>query len=121
MAGRHRMYVGSEAGVTIFEDEGGAWRQAGLTLEGKRATVLRASEDGTLYAAVPEEGVYASADGGRAWDLSLKGDVRSLCVDPTNPATVYAGTEPIRLFRTTDAGDHWTEIQGLQRMPEAVR
>src|SRR4051794_2839609 len=112
MAERHRMYVGSEAGVTVFEDEGGTWSRAGVTLGGKRASVLRASEDGTLYAAVPGEGVYASTAGGRSWDLSLKGDVRSLCVDPTSPATVYAGTEPIRLFRTTDAGDHWTELEG---------
>jgi len=115
------MYVGSEIGIAVFEDVGGAWREQRKTLEGKRSTVLRASDDGTLYAAVPEEGVYASSDQGHTWDLSFKGDVRSLAIDPSDPATVYAGTEPIRLFRTTDAGDHWSELEGLQRMPESVR
>src|SRR3954453_4742133 len=121
MAGGDFMYVGSEIGIAVFEDVGGAWREQRKTLEGKRSTVLRASDDGTLYAAVPEEGVYASSDQGHTWDLSFKGDVRSLAIDPSDPATVYAGTEPIRLFRTPDAGDHWSELEVLQCMPESVR
>ncbi len=121
MANQQRMYVGTEAGIIVYEEEGGAWRRDRTTLDGKRAAALLASPDSGIYAAVPDDGVYMSVDAGRTWDHALSGDVRCLALDPSSPSTIYAGTEPIHLFRSTDAGDHWSELQGLQRLPESVR
>jgi photosystem II stability/assembly factor-like uncharacterized protein len=74
-----------------------------------------------VFAGVAGDGVYASSDAGKTWDRALAGDVRSLAVDPTNGAVVYAGTEPVHLYRTSDAGDSWSELDALQELPESVR
>ncbi len=34
--------------------------------------------------------------------------------------TLYAGTQPAGLFRSTDGGDNWTEIESFANAPEAV-
>jgi photosystem II stability/assembly factor-like uncharacterized protein len=105
----------------VLAEDAAGWRVERTTLEGKGIGPLVASpEAGMLFAAVRQDGVYASSDGGRSWDRSFAGDVRSLGTDPS-ARTIYAGTEPIGLFRTEDAGDHWVEIEGLQRMPEEIK
>lgn len=122
MADHRRMYVGTEDGVLVFVADDGRWVQQRAAFEGKSIGALVASPGGGgVFAAIPHDGIFLSTDGGRSWDRSFAGDVRSLAVDPSHPATVYAGTEPIHLFRSTDAGDHWVEVEGLQRMPEEVR
>ncbi|MPZ13085.1 MAG: hypothetical protein GEU73_01435 [Chloroflexi bacterium] len=51
----------------------------------------------------------------------LDRDVRSVTLDPTDDRVVYAGTEPVRLFRSEDAGDTWDELDAIQTLPLAVR
>ncbi len=121
MADVRHMYVGTESGLIVLAEDDETWRQERTSLDGKPIGPLIAPGNGrTLYAAVPYEGVYASSDGGRTWDRSFEGDVRSLEADPAG-GTLYAGTEPIHLFRTDDGGDHWSEVEGLQRMPDDVK
>ena len=36
--------------------------------------------------------------------------VTVLALDPTAPGTLYAGTEHHGLFRSADAGEHWTPL-----------
>src|SRR6185436_7809881 len=38
------------------------------------------------------------------------GHIASLAVDPTNPSTVYAGTDGGGVFKTTTGGIGWTAI-----------
>jgi photosystem II stability/assembly factor-like uncharacterized protein len=116
------MFVGTEAGVSVLLENDGRWDEERTTLTGKDIEAIAAShEAGVVYAAVRHDGVYASSDGGRSWDHVFGGDVRSLAVDPSNPTSVYAGTEPVHLYRSLDIGDSWAEIEGLQRLPESVR
>jgi photosystem II stability/assembly factor-like uncharacterized protein len=116
------MYLGTAEGVRVLVEDDGRWREERLTLPGKEAHTLVASDEaGVVFAGIPGDGVYASSDGGQSWDCSLAGDVRALEVDPRHPATIYAGTEPVHLYRSTDAGDSWAEVEGLQHMPLAVR
>ena len=67
------------------------------------------SPDGQdVYASTFGAGVFRSSDGGAtwtpAWDGVLDTDVRSLAVDPTNPAVVWCGTFWRGVFRSTDRG-----------------
>jgi len=78
--------------------------------------------DAVLWAA----GVWKSTDGGDHWThvLGSPGNnqypsIASICIDPNNPDVVYAAvgwdshqTPIYGVFKTTDAGVHWTSISG---------
>ena len=66
-------------------------------------------------------GVYGTADAGAHWRLLLAFNVRALAVDGSTDGVIYAGTEPIGLFRSDDSGDTWNEVTGLHSLPVAVR
>ncbi|MCH8848716.1 MAG: hypothetical protein IIC32_07070 [Chloroflexi bacterium] len=122
MSAQKRMYIGMEDRVEVLADHDGRWVPERTGLEGKEVGEFAvASAAASVYAAVYGEGLFRSHDGGSTWDLVLKDDVRAVSVDPTDARTVYAGTEPVRLLRSDDDGASWTEIEGLQRMPEAVK
>ena len=58
-----------------------------------------------------------STDHGRS---DGEGDpVMAVTVSPHDPAVVYAGTEPSRLYRSRDGGDSWTPLEGLAALPSA--
>ena len=89
---------------------------------------------GHPYGPNAERGVFRSSDGGKSWQriLSRNGDSDTGAVDlafePGNPSVVYAALWQTRrtpwsvyppsngpgggLFKSTDGGDHWTEIVG---------
>jgi photosystem II stability/assembly factor-like uncharacterized protein len=73
-----------------------------------------------MYAKLAD-GVYGSSDSGQSWDRVFEGDVYYLQVDPSNPATIYAGMEPVALYKSEDCGDSWVEIDALRRQPDAIR
>jgi photosystem II stability/assembly factor-like uncharacterized protein len=120
MTDKRRMYVGTETGVRVFTGEDGEWRaEAGGLAAGRIEALVAAG--GAVYAGVRGSGVFQSRDGGSSWERVLAEDVRSLAADPANPEVIYAGTEPVRLYRSNDGGRSWAELEGLQRMPDAVR
>src|SRR5579862_1751734 len=129
MANHRRMCVGassmsnepSASGVVLLSDQDGGWQVTGSTLRGKKIEDLVAMPDGSLYCGVPHDGVYASPDWGGHWDRILEVDVRALTVLPTEPATIYAATEPVALYRSQDGGDSWEELEALRQMPEDIQ
>src|SRR6056297_474615 len=43
--------------------------------------------------------------------------VTALTISPHDPAVVYAGTEPSRLYRSRDGGETWTHVDGIADLP----
>lgn len=121
MATRRQMFVGTENGVVVLNEQLDAWEVERTALAGKTVGELAAATGDTVFCSVSGDGVYTSNDGGKKWDLSLPADVRAVAVDPSNPLTVYAGTEPVHLYRSRDGGDSWQELEGLQRLPEEIQ
>jgi photosystem II stability/assembly factor-like uncharacterized protein len=86
----------------------------------------------------PERGVFRSKDGGKSWDKILFRDNKTgaieLILDPKNPQIIYAalweayrnawqmssGGPGSGLFKSTDGGDHWTEISRNPGLPKAL-
>lgn len=66
----------------------------------------------------PPTGVFKSTNGGLAWARKLKGEVTDLEVNPSDFNLQYAGigvsdgTRSNGVYRSTNAGDTWTRIDG---------
>lgn len=72
-----------------------------------------------VYAGAQGQGVFCSEDGGRTWQpLGLEGViVKSLAASPHQPGVIYAGTKgPACIYRTSDGGKHWEELEGFRRV-----
>src|SRR6516164_9149931 len=81
--------------------------------------VAASPETGETLFAGTDKGLYKSTDGGKTWQL--KGleqyKIFSLACHPSDPKTIYAGTEPALLFRSSDGGETWAELDGVRKLP----
>ncbi|HTK29638.1 MAG TPA: hypothetical protein VL309_08815 [Vicinamibacterales bacterium] len=86
----------------------------------------------------PDRGVFRSKDGGKTWEKILFRDDKTgaieIVLDPNNPRVIYAALwEAFRnahmmssggpgsgLFKSTDGGDHWTELSHNPGLPKGV-
>ena len=129
MAEALRLYAGTQAGMVVLRGVGDIW------------TSMRGSREYTgffpdqvvdsvwgcrntpevVYAGVTQDGLYCTRDEGRHWQRMLEGDIRWVTVDPAEDRVVYAGTEPVKLFRSEDGGDSWEELEGLGALPPEVQ
>jgi photosystem II stability/assembly factor-like uncharacterized protein len=114
-----RLYGTTGDGVVRLDENGGGWK-AERFLDGSGAQCLAVDprDPDTVYAGLRERGVRRTRDGGRTWGecpLPEPG-VFSLAVSAVDGA-VYAGTEPSRLFRSDDRGEHWRELDALLELP----
>src|SRR6266704_2609626 len=145
---RNSVSVGD--GVYKSTDGGENWTNVGLKVSEHIAKILVDPNDGNnvlvcaaghLWNDSDERGVYKTTDGGKTWKKVLAGANASsgcamLATNPQEPKTIYASMWDFRrqgwtfrsggpgsgLFKTTDGGDHWTELtaansEGLPEKP----
>ena len=122
-------------------DGGKTWTKIGLADSQQIGKVLVDPRDantvfvaalGHPYGANVERGVFRSRDGGAHWQRVLGNDDATGAIDlafePGNPQTIYAAMWQTRrtpwniyppasgpgsgLFKSTDGGEHWTQLQG---------
>ena len=72
-----------------------------------------------LYAAVSQNGVFKSTDGGITWQPAGRGLPRwatalAVAVDPRQPAKVYAVIGEQGLFRSSDGGATWARVSSSE-------
>ena len=134
-------------GVYKSTDAGKTWSHVGLekTLTVARIRVHPWNSDvvyvaalGDPYAPNPDRGIFKTADGGKTWRRILFRDDKTgavdLSMDPKNPDVLYAGLWEVArtphslssggpgsgLFKSTDGGEHWTEITKNPGLPKPV-
>jgi photosystem II stability/assembly factor-like uncharacterized protein len=134
-------------GVYKTIDAGKTWTHVGLENSQTIAKLrVHPTNPDLVYAAVfghpagpnPERGIYRSKDGGKSWERILFRDDKTggieLNLDPADPNVLYAALwEAFRvshmmssggagsgLFKSTDGGDHWTELSRNPGMPKGV-
>jgi photosystem II stability/assembly factor-like uncharacterized protein len=100
-------------------DGGESWQVALLPEPAPLVTALAISpsyaEDGVVFAATMEDGVFRSADRGSSWTAWNFGllDLGALCIavspDFAADETLFVGTES-GLFRSTNGGLAWREV-----------
>jgi photosystem II stability/assembly factor-like uncharacterized protein len=75
------------------------------------------TDSGTLFVSnrwEGESGLWKSTDSGQTWVTKTMGltdtRVNNLVFDPTDPLTMYVGTELGNLFVSSDGGDNWSFV-----------
>jgi len=131
-------------GVYKTVDGGKTWSFLGLkaTRQISRVRVHPTNPDvvwvaaqGAFWGPNKERGVYKTTDGGKSWrQVLFRNDSTGACdlvIDPTNPNVLYAafwqsyrnayalssGGAGGALYKSTDGGEHWTELTRNAGLP----
>ncbi|AEA60168.1 WD40/YVTN/BNR-like repeat-containing protein [Burkholderia gladioli] len=123
-----RIYAGADAGLCISDDGGAHWHRPDNLLNGQ--TVWSIAVDpvrpNVLYAgtgAPSRAFIYKSTDAGLSW-TKLPPDIPefcdgvnrprllTICIDPARSDDVWFGVEEGGAWRSRDAGETWTRIDG---------
>jgi photosystem II stability/assembly factor-like uncharacterized protein len=99
-------------GVYKSTDAGRTWYGTNGNL-GTIQPYALATNGGLLFLATAEQGVYRSADGAASWQILPDfwgGKLVALEAHPTDPHTLYAGTNGCGVFRTGDDGASWVSL-----------
>ncbi|GAC1415237.1 MAG: hypothetical protein NVSMB53_13680 [Gemmatimonadaceae bacterium] len=134
-------------GVWRTSDGGKTWTSLGLaeTRQISRVRVNPTNPDivyvgaqGHVFGPNTERGVYKTTDGGKTWRRILyRNDstgITDLVLDPNNPEVIYAafwqawrtpwqlvsGGAGSGIFKSTDGGEHWTELTRNPGLPQGV-
>src|SRR5258705_13722703 len=133
---RNSVSVGE--GVYKSTDGGENWTNVGLKdtehiakilVDPKNGDTVLVCATGHLWNDNDERGVYKTSDGGKSWKKVLAGANGStgcglIALSPLEPKTIYASMWDFRrqgwtfrsggpgsgLYQSTDAGEHWTEL-----------
>lgn len=134
---RISLLVGTRKGAFVLESDEDRedWRVSGPNLKGWKVPTLHYDRAiGRLFAGVGHfvygPTIQRSDDFGATWEQATATpsfaddggrDLNQIWTvvggGPAAPETLYAGVDEAALFASTDAGDTWTEVAGLQDHP----
>ena len=120
-----QVYAATEQGVFHTGDDGATWEQLNEGLPTSQVRTLAFTADGRLIAGTLGYGIYAYdqqqamwyplqelRDFGTFWPIWAGRPLyqySTLLIDPIDSDTMYFGTFPAGIYKTTDGGEHWLE------------
>ncbi|MFL5482993.1 MAG: WD40/YVTN/BNR-like repeat-containing protein [Gemmatimonadaceae bacterium] len=134
-------------GVFKSTDGGKTWMSVGLAdsrqisrvrVHPTNPDIVYVGAQGHVFGPSTERGVYKTVDGGKTWRRVLyRNDstgITDLVLDPNNPEIIYAafwqawrtpwqlvsGGAGSGIFKSTDGGEHWTELTHNPGLPAGV-
>jgi len=120
----NEVYVGSQEGVFMTDDDGKNWKEINNGLLTKDIITLAIGSDGQLYAGTRGYGVFKFNQGGQYWEQtpSLSGfgvfwstwerpqyQFTDMLINPNNPQIIYLASFPTGMFKSLDGGNAWKE------------
>lgn len=100
-------------GLITSTDRGSSWSP--LSLAGTSDLHSIDTAGTTIYAYGSDGQILSSDDGGRSWDMLLRGQFIDIAASPSNPDQLLATTETGTLVAMT-AGEDPTEVAGAPKM-----
>jgi photosystem II stability/assembly factor-like uncharacterized protein len=104
------------SGVHKSLDGGNIWHQTDTAALNPytRSLIVHPSNSNIVYAGTGN-GVFKTTNGGTSWFSSSNGmppttSIRSMAINLIDPNVIYAGTDSVYMYKTTDAGAHWNQI-----------
>jgi photosystem II stability/assembly factor-like uncharacterized protein len=134
-------------GLYKTTDGGKTWKHIGLEstqaisrirVDAQNPDLVYVAALGHPYGPSPDRGIYKSTDGGSTWKKILYENDHSgaedISIDPRNPSVIFASTWDVQrtpwslssggpgshLYKSTDGGDHWTDITRNPGLPSGI-
>jgi len=126
MTGNISICVGTVgSGAWTSPDGGDSWRRVGRGLWNESRVyglAVHPREPRTVFGGA-DDGLYKSLDGGQSFEHldspMNKMDVWKIAFDTADPDTIFVGTRPAALFRSTDGGRRWVQL-GVDMVEECA-
>ena len=120
-----RLLVATTDGVFVCarDARGGPWRMVTQQLEGKHVSAMVVMKgDAGVVAGTHGDGLFFSVDGETGWDRRASGldhsHIYTVAAGPGEGEDVlYAGAEPVALYRSENRGTDWVELPAIKHAP----
>ncbi len=124
-----RVLVATLTGLDVIEraEPGVPWRRAEHMLDGLHvSSLLLEPKHQGLFAGIHNGGLYFSSTEGKSWSkrtdgLSIEHVFSLRAVDEPSGVAIFAGTEPVSVFKSQDYGTTWRELPAVRGVPGAEK
>ncbi|SNR42842.1 beta propeller repeat protein [Halorubrum vacuolatum] len=119
-----RAYAAYRGGLAVIDDPTGEATSSSIILDDRDVECVAATGS-TLFAGTFDEGLIRSTDAGETverlgTDAIDSSAVTAVAISPHDPDVIWVGTEPSRVYRSTDGGDSFERRPGLRAVPSAA-